>query len=401
MVRPEFPHVACARSLRTERLAQRSSRHSGPMQIDTNVKPPETAFRLARRRTELAALAVAQHGAVAHSQLIALGFTRHEMQGMARAGWLHRVHHGVYAVGRRSLGRKGRWMAAVLVCGPGALLSHRAAGALLGIRRSTGSEIEITVPTERGRRINGVRTYLCKRLQLPDRTVHDDIPCTSVAMTLLSLAAVVDRRALERACDEAEVQRLFDLRAIDELLARSRGRRGAARLRAVLDEHALGSTLTRSELEERAARSSVTAARRPISSWPVTGCCERPGRRSNTIRSLSPSWSWQRWPASVLAALAARPPRGPRRLCVSTSDRASPQRRRRSPPCLPRAPRSRPGATASSGPRDGARTTARRATRQIQASCIPYAATYPRSAVKTRRLCAAGTPSATAATTAR
>ena len=52
-------------------------------------------------------------------------------------------------------------------------------------------------------------------------------------------------------CDEAEVQGLVYLQQLEELLERSRGRRGGATLRAVLDEHAVGTTLTRSELEER------------------------------------------------------------------------------------------------------------------------------------------------------
>jgi very-short-patch-repair endonuclease len=83
-----------------------------------------------------------------------------------------------------------------------------------------------------------------------DATVHEGIPCTSVARTLLDLARVVDRRALERACDQAEVMRLFDLRAVHELLRRIGPVAGSARLRAVLGEHGIGSTMTRSHLEE-------------------------------------------------------------------------------------------------------------------------------------------------------
>lgn len=222
------------------------------MGIDVDEMPPETAFHPRRRRAELAALAVAQHGAVSRRDLVALGFTRHEIEGMVRAGWLHRVHHGVYAVGRRSLGPKGRWMAAVLACGPGALLSHRSAADHRGLRRSGQPLIDVTVPSDRGRRIAGVRTYVSRCPTDRDREIHDAIPCTSVAVTLLNLAAVAPRRQVERACDEAEVQRLFDRNALDELLARSHGRRGASVLRCVLREHAIGTTLTREGLEELA-----------------------------------------------------------------------------------------------------------------------------------------------------
>jgi hypothetical protein len=169
---------------------------------------------------------------------------------MVRAGWLHPVHRGVFAVGRRSLPRKGRWMAAVLACQPDALLSHRSAAALHGLLRTTPSVIEVTVPTKRGRDIRGVRTRFARRLEPQDRTIVHGIPCTSVALTLLNIAAVTSRRQTERVCDEAEVQRLVDLQDLQQLLERARGRRGAATLRAVLTDHAVGTTLTRSALEE-------------------------------------------------------------------------------------------------------------------------------------------------------
>ncbi len=170
--------------------------------------------------------------------------------------WAQTTHFGPLGDAGTSSSRSRRasthWMAGVLACGPGALLSHRSAAALRTLRRSAQTKIEVTVPTQRGRQIAAIRTYVCRRLEDADRTVVDGIPCTSVARTLLDLAAVVDRRVLARACDEADVQRVFDLRAIEELLERSRGRRGAGALRAVLCEHAIGTTLTRSELEERA-----------------------------------------------------------------------------------------------------------------------------------------------------
>lgn len=221
------------------------------MRIEVVSTPPRAADEPARlRRRGLQRLVAVQHGAVSRAQLARLGFTRHEIAGMIRAGWLHRVHPAVYAVGRRSLGPRGRWMAAVLACGPGALLSHRSAAALHGIRRSSQEAIEVTVPSDRARALAGVRTYRCRRLASEDRTVVDGIPCASVALALLGLAAVAGRRQTERTCDEAEVQGLFDLPAAQDLLDRSAGRRGTATLRAVLSEHVVGTTLTRSALEE-------------------------------------------------------------------------------------------------------------------------------------------------------
>ena len=200
---------------------------------------------------QLAALATAQHGVVARRQLLSRGFTRNEIQRMLANRRLLAVHRGVYAVGHLALSQRGRWMAAVLACGPGALLSHRSAAALWGLRQSAIAYVEVIAPTERGP-IDGVRPRLCRLLQPRDRATVDGIPCTSIALTLLNLAAVLPRRGVERACDEAEVQQLFDLAAVEDVLARFRGARGSATLRGVLEDHAIGTTLTREALEELA-----------------------------------------------------------------------------------------------------------------------------------------------------
>ncbi len=73
-----------------------------------------------------------QYGVVAHRQLIALGYSSKAIKHRLKTGRLHRVRHGVYSVGRRDLSPEGRWMAAVLACGPDAFLTHLSAGALYG-----------------------------------------------------------------------------------------------------------------------------------------------------------------------------------------------------------------------------------------------------------------------------
>jgi hypothetical protein len=75
------------------------------------------------------------------------------------------------------------------------------------------------------------------------------IPCTTVARTLLDLAAVVPVWELKKAVSEAEVQRILNHEAVRELVRRSRGRRGVARLRMVLDEIHPLTRRTRSEME--------------------------------------------------------------------------------------------------------------------------------------------------------
>ncbi len=75
--------------------------------------------------------------------------------------------------------------------------------------------------------------------------------CAACAVTDRSgIAAVLPRRAVERAFDQAEVLEIVDARQIADVLARAGGHRGAGTLRTILEEHAPGSTLTRNDLEE-------------------------------------------------------------------------------------------------------------------------------------------------------
>jgi len=201
-----------------------------------------------------------QHGPIAHEQLCTLGLSADAIQRRVAAGRLHVIYRGVYAVGHGLLADKGRWMAAVLACGPGALLSHREGAALWELRRSNRPTIDVTSPRRRGRTINGIDAHRGDSLHPDDITTVDQIPCTSVARTLLDLSDVVPRRDAERAVDQAEIRRVFDLREFEGLLARANGRRGAPILQAILADLRFGTTITRSELEERFLEICVSAA---------------------------------------------------------------------------------------------------------------------------------------------
>lgn len=199
----------------------------------------------------LAALASRQHGVVTLSQLADLGLKRSAARARVAQGRLHRIHQGVFAVGHPLLSIEGRWLAAVLACGPGAVLSHRAAAALHGVRPSSRTAIDVTAPRRTGRARTGIEVHRGDTLQAADRTVVRGVPCTSVARTLLDFAEVTDRRGLERAFDQAEVLRVLDVRAAEDVLGRARGRRGAPLIQAVMASDRIGETLTRNELEER------------------------------------------------------------------------------------------------------------------------------------------------------
>jgi very-short-patch-repair endonuclease len=194
---------------------------------------------------ELALLAARQHGVVSSGQLHALGLSRYRARHKVRTGWLRAVHRGVYAVGQVPLSDRGRYTAAVLACGPDAALSHRPAGELWGLYRKV-SRIVVTVPRRRSGPPD-VEVHESRLLEPEHFTLLDGIRVTSVARTLLDLAAIVSPTELARAIDRAERGDLFDLAAIDDVLCRARGRKGARALRRAVAEWR--PSYTRSELE--------------------------------------------------------------------------------------------------------------------------------------------------------
>jgi hypothetical protein len=141
-------------------------------------------------------------------------------------------------------------MAAVLACGPGAVLSHRDAAALHGLRPTARTKLDVTVPGRIGRHHQGLDVHRSTSLTPADVTIENHIPCTTIARTVLDLAAVLPRRSVERILDQADAMGVFDLLALNDQLARNTKHPGAVLLRSILEEHYVGSTLTESELEE-------------------------------------------------------------------------------------------------------------------------------------------------------
>jgi hypothetical protein len=171
----------------------------------------------------VADLAAREHGVLAHWELAGLGLSPSAIKRWVAAGRLHRLYRGVYAVGHPAVTGHGRWMAAVKACGPGAALSHQSGAALSNLRRSASPIIHVTTPRRASPR--GIRVHRVRPLHPDDVAIVDRVPVTSIARTLLDLADVLPLRQLIRAIEQAERLQLFDLRAIEQLLARSNGRR--------------------------------------------------------------------------------------------------------------------------------------------------------------------------------
>lgn len=188
-----------------------------------------------------------QHGVITRAQLLELGLGSDAIATRLDSGRLCSVYRGVYTIGARRLTRHGRWMAAVLGCGRGAVLSHRAAASLWGIRG--GGAIEVTVP--RGVRPRpGMRLH---RAVLPtdEITTHEGIPTTTVPRTLLDLSAVVQLDQLRSAMRQANQLGLTDPLWLGDLVERYPRRPGIPSVKAVVREARRGLGIVRSPLEER------------------------------------------------------------------------------------------------------------------------------------------------------
>jgi predicted transcriptional regulator of viral defense system len=193
-------------------------------------------------------LAGRQHGVVARQQLLALGFGRDQIGRRIRLGRLIRLDAGVYAVGHSAQTQGGFWMAAVLGCGPGAVLSHHSAAALWGI--GNGRElIHVTAP-RRGQSRTAVDRHFA-RLPGDERTALDGIPVTTPPRTVLDLAATADVHTVEIALRNIEFHRLRDRLSVPALLQRYPGHRGAGTIRiALARQSADPGGRTRSPLED-------------------------------------------------------------------------------------------------------------------------------------------------------
>jgi very-short-patch-repair endonuclease len=180
--------------------------------------------------------------------LYELGHTRTGIQRRLDKRRLHRIHHAVYAVGHKRLTAKGRWMAAVLACGPGAVLSHREAAALHDLRRVPSGPVNVTAPSRHN--LPGIRCHFIRALRSAEATVVDGIPVTTVARTYLDLAEVLNHARLIDLLEAGERQNKLDIAAMHAVVARNPGRHGIIALRAAMAELTDEPPLIQSPLEQ-------------------------------------------------------------------------------------------------------------------------------------------------------
>jgi hypothetical protein len=146
---------------------------------------------------------------VSRAQLVARGSSRTAVDAWVRWRRLRVVHRGVYAGGGAVLPREGRWLAAVLACGEGAVLSHLSAAVHWNLLSYDAPQPEVTALASR-QGVPGIRLHRSRSLDAQDTTNHQGIPTTTVHRTLLDIAAHVPEHHLERALAQAERLQLYD-----------------------------------------------------------------------------------------------------------------------------------------------------------------------------------------------
>jgi very-short-patch-repair endonuclease len=189
----------------------------------------------------VADLASEQWGVLSLDELRACGLSRDMVSDRVRAGHLHPLHRGVYAVGHANPPLNGRFLAAVKACGPTAVLSHFSAAALYGFLPWDDRSPEITSP--RSHKHPGIRAHRTL-LDPRDVTRHETIPTTTPARTLHDLSSKLPFQPLRRATRQAHALRLVSTRQLTDVLARARRPTKLARIVAT------GLVPTRSELED-------------------------------------------------------------------------------------------------------------------------------------------------------
>jgi hypothetical protein len=135
-----------------------------------------------------------KHGHVARWQLLELGVSQGLIQVRVETGKWVVVHKGVYCIGPRRNDPVSRAAAAVLACGPGAVLSHESAGSLWALLPRWSGPMEVTTKAKRTR--PGITTHRCPSLEPRDVTRQHGVPTTTRARTVLDIAPALAKKLI-------------------------------------------------------------------------------------------------------------------------------------------------------------------------------------------------------------
>ena len=182
---------------------------------------------------------------VTRDELLAAGLSRSQIDRLVASKGLIPEYDGVYRVGHRAPNLECSYLAAVLACGEGALLSGRAAVHLFGLIKGPAPKPEVTTTTQR--RPPGVRVHRARRIDRRDAMTWEGIPITTVARTVVDMAAHSTPDEVAVIFHEAAVRYRVKPHHVEAVLKRRPNAKGAKALRRVIngDERVLLSELER------------------------------------------------------------------------------------------------------------------------------------------------------------
>jgi hypothetical protein len=114
------------------------------------------------------------------------------------------------------------------------VISHGTAAAFHGVWDRWPTLIDITVPVEAGRKIDGIRCRRCRYPSPEEIGIANGIAHTTLARTLVDLAGMVGLANLRKTVGRAAILKRLDLDAVDLAIYNAKRRRGLKMLELAL-----------------------------------------------------------------------------------------------------------------------------------------------------------------------
>ncbi|MBV9000264.1 MAG: DUF559 domain-containing protein [Solirubrobacterales bacterium] len=229
-------------------MAQEAHSSSAAVRVWTYDAPPGMD-PVIHRDEALSALAGAQRTMVSHEQLLTIGYGRRTIAHWANRGRLHPFFHGVYSIVSGEPPPLGREQAALLAVGERAFLSHRSAAFIWGMRKMAPADVEVTVVGRYRASSTGIHVHRIREIDRREVQRHKGLWVSSPARTVLEMAGTGSSYELSAAIDEGLARERLIPQELEDVLARNRPCRGAARLAEILGDET-ATAMSRSKREK-------------------------------------------------------------------------------------------------------------------------------------------------------
>jgi hypothetical protein len=212
-----------------------------------------TRARDERRRAAdraLARIARNQHGLFTTAQAVEAGLNSGVVSRRLAAAHYERRWPGVYALAGTPDAREARYLAALLLLGGDAALSHVTAATVHGLEHRLADDgIHLTVRHRTFTRRAALAVHRAAPITAADVVQVEGLRVTSVTWTLSDLAGSVDEERLRRLVSAGVRTGRTDADRLRAVLDRRRRLPGRARLARIVDELSPLEAVSRGELE--------------------------------------------------------------------------------------------------------------------------------------------------------